>query len=119
MSYQKEGLILQRKYQQIYVPPAFRTCQMIIGFPIVISLCKFTTLMSPITAYTMEFIARSYEGLVLFWFSSLIVMYLGSFKALKQTLREAKPTKFYASPPFACCFRYIHPLYYNSVTIWI
>jgi len=105
IEYQKAGMELQRKYKQIYVPPAFRMCQLIIGFPIIISLCKLMTLISPITAYTMEFIARCYEGLCLYWFASLLIMYLGSLKALKESLSSAKPAKFWASPPFGCCFK--------------
>ena len=35
----------------------------------------------------------------------MLIMYLGSFKAIMNAFRTAEPKKYWASPPFGCCFK--------------
>eukprot|EP01083_Nonionella_stella_P050056 133274_1 len=99
----KAGTALQNKEENVFIPVAFRACTVISGFPFVISLCKLYVLFVPIGENVIEFIAKGYEGICLYVFCLLIVMFLGGRRHWKQNLAKTTPSKYWVTMPLCCC----------------
>ena len=103
---QKASNALMHEQDKIVAPLSYKIIFLIVFYPLQVSLWYFLVLLVPIQIYTFSFTAHMYEGLMLYFFARLLIMYLGSFKALILAFKHSAPTKYWASPPFCCCFKY-------------
>ena len=98
------GADLRDKNDEIVMPFPYQIAMFIVAFPLISVFGNFTILLSPILAFTFNFIVSLYAATVLYYFARLVIMYLGSFKAAHQAWKDVAPkTKFYAAAP-CCCF---------------
>ena len=101
--FHKTGTALQNKEENVFMPVPFRACTIISGFPMVISLAKLYVLFVPIGENAIEFICKGYEGISLYVFCLLIVMFLGGRRYWKQNIAKTTPSKYFVTLPFCCC----------------
>jgi len=100
----QHGRSLRDRTDQILLPTPYLTVLLILLFPLIISICNFIVLISPITDMPMVFIIHCYESLCLIYFARIFIMLLGSPKGVIKALSETQPTRFWAAPPYGCCF---------------
>eukprot|EP01084_Bolivina_argentea_P248117 415020_1 len=100
----KHAIDIRDKDDQPLMPFTYVACLLIVSFPLIASFLKYIVFLSPITAYSIEFVMATYESIVLYSFTTLLIMYLG-FRNLITALKDAPKTKFYAVPPLGCCLR--------------
>ena len=67
-------------------------CLLLVCFPVVASIAKFWIFLAPMNAHTIDFICETYEGVALYCFIRLLIMFLGSHHVL---FEDAPKTKFY------------------------
>eukprot|EP01083_Nonionella_stella_P312314 1116576_1 len=103
-AFYKHAIQIRDERDKTLMPFSHIACLLLVSFPLIASILKYHIFISPISAYTMEFIIKSYEGLVLYSFARLIIMFLGNKNSMI-ALHEAPKTKFFAVAPFGCCFR--------------
>merc|ERR1712096_455528 len=96
---------IRDRHNLIFLPLSSTVYRLIMAFPLIASILKYITFMFPLFAYTAEFIIKSYEGLILRFFTQVLVLYLGPIENTMTALGDATPTKFYAVPPFGCCLK--------------
>ncbi len=84
------------------MPTGYRMVNLILLFPCVIVTTKYVTLVAPVLQWTMEFIEHAYEGLALYLFARLLIMFLGMYKSGLDVLAKCRPTKYFAVLPFFC-----------------
>ena len=100
-----EGIRLRDEEGEILVPLPFMVVLLITGFPAIVSTFSLFTLLAPISEFVNDFIIHGYEGLCLYFFARMLIMYLGSFKAIMNAFRSTQPNNYWASPPLGCCFK--------------
>jgi len=100
-SFYSDAVKLRAERGEALLSSSYITCILIVCFPVVASFCKFSIFVSPINGHTIDFVLETYEGVVLYSFTRLLLQFLGSLDALCQ---DAPKTKFYAAPPLGCCF---------------
>ena len=105
--FHQAGTALQNKEENVFMPVPFRACTIISGFPMVISLAKFYVLFVPIGENAIEFICKGYEGISLYVFCLLIVMFLGGRRYWKQNIAKTTPSKYFVTLPFCCCCGFV------------
>ena len=105
----REFWILGNKIREernlVLVPFGPMAYRLIVLFPLSTSIVKYFTFIMPSSIYTVDFIIHFYEGIVLFFFAQLLIMYLGTLENSAAALKETEASKFYAVPPFGCCLK--------------
>jgi len=99
-----ESLVIRDQMEDALTPVAFTITMCILVYPFVGVTSLFITLLAPTTFIIWIFVLNLYQGMVLYAFARLIIMYLGSYKSalIALSAETTKATKFYASPPFCC-----------------
>lgn len=101
--YKHAANIRKESPSMIMIPYSHTILMIITSFPVVVSILEYFIFLSPLNAYTNDFILASYEGLVLYLFARLLIMFLGTLQNAMDAFKNSPATKFYAVPPFGCC----------------
>lgn len=99
------GTKIREEQNLILVPFSHAAYRAIVTLPLITSIAKYITFLVPSSIYLADFIIHFYEGIVLFFFAQLLIMYLGTLENSMKALSQTKPSKFYAVPPFGCCLK--------------
>ena len=97
--------IRNKSYDMILYPLSHVILTINTACPIIVSILEYFVFLSPLNVYTNDFILTMFEGLVLYLFTRLLIMYLGTLQNAMDAFKNSPATKFYAVPPFGCCFR--------------
>eukprot|EP01083_Nonionella_stella_P210514 762055_1 len=100
----KHAIKVRDERNKALIPFSYIACLLLVSFPVVASFLKYFIFIAPISAFTIDFMIKTYEAAVIFVFTRLLIMFLGATNSLN-ALEGAAKTKFYAVPPFACCCR--------------
>ena len=101
----RHGIQLRDQTETLVLSMPHSIVLLITSLPLVLSFNYLSILCAPIGVYTFGFISRCYEAFCLYFFGRLLILYMGSFNSIIHSLDTTKATKFWASLPFACCFR--------------
>eukprot|EP01083_Nonionella_stella_P233713 823172_1 len=99
LEFLKMGIKTRDELNLIITPFSHTAYRLMVFFPLFSAIAKYWTLISPISAYISDFLIHCYEGILLFFFAKLIIMYLGTLENASNALKSHKATKFYAVPP--------------------
>jgi len=88
------GIQIRDRHNLIFLPLSSTVYRIIMAFPLIASILKNITFVSPLFAYTAEFVIKSYEGLILRFFTQVLVLYLGTIENTMTALGDATPTKY-------------------------
>jgi len=87
------GIQIRDRHNLIFLPLSSTVYRLIMAFPLIASILKYITFVSPLFAYTAQFIIKSYEGLILRFFTQVLVLYLGTIENTMTALGDVTPTK--------------------------
>eukprot|EP01084_Bolivina_argentea_P201388 344249_1 len=105
MEFRSVGTKTRNDLNLILEPFSHTAYRLMVAFPLIASVLKYFTFLSPISFYSTNFLIHFYEGIILFFFAKLVIMYLGTLENSIDALKSHTPTKFYAVPPFGCCLK--------------
>ena len=105
MEFWRMAIKIRDEQNLILAPFSHIAYRCIVTLPLLSSIVKYVTFLLPSAIYVADFIIHFYEGIVLFFFAQLLIMYLGTLENSIKALEKTEPSKFYAVPPFGCCLK--------------
>eukprot|EP01084_Bolivina_argentea_P074701 135489_1 len=112
----KESIKIRDAMDSAFGPMTYKICIYISAFPYIGTVFNFIPILGPVTYVIFILLLNLYQGVVLYLFARLIIMYLGSYKSALIALSAdtTEPTKFYAAPPLCCVRSCVKPKRMNA-----